>query len=87
MIDPAQPTGWTGTRPARLARRGAWTIAVATSVALVLTQVTDDLLAPGMLLVAGLVWGAFLLLVALATHVGGLGDEDRRQERRPGDRG
>ncbi len=33
-----------------------------------------------MVLVAGLVWGGFLLLVALATHLGGLGEEDLRQE-------
>lgn len=83
MSDPAEPTGSTGTRPARLARRGGWTIAIATVAALVLVQVTGDLQAPGMVLVAGLVWGGFLLLVALATHLGGLGDEDRRQERRP----
>lgn len=91
MSDTKQPSDRSGTRagtrPARLARRGVWTIAIATAASLVLVRVTGDLQAPGMVLVAGLVWGGFLLLVALATHLGGLGEEDLRQERRPGERG
>lgn len=87
MDDPELPADRTATRPARLARRGGWTIAIATAVSLVLVRLTGDLQAPAMVLVAGLVWGGFLLLVALATHLGGLGEEDLRQERRPGDHG
>ncbi|WP_068107280.1 hypothetical protein [Nocardioides dokdonensis] len=84
MTEPVPPPGPSTTRPARLARRGGWTIAIATALALLLVRVTGDLQAPGMVLVGGLIWGGFLLLVALATHLGGLGEEDLRQEGRPG---
>ncbi len=87
VSEPAQTSGRPQTRPGRLARRGGWTIAIATAASLLLVRLTGDLAAPGMVLVAGLVWGGFLLLVALATHLGGLGEEDLRQERRPGQSG